>query len=283
VKSLALAVMVLTATPALAEWANGSGWFIKNQIAARAFPAGAFDEARVGYQWGWPSGRSVSAAFNLSVTPAFIRAGATFEARPFSFIDVFATGEAGRSFGNLGLEQSFANESDASSIHGPDFNRLFSTQGGRPTWRYQVMVGVVLHAHVGRVFGKSNTRFVTQGLSLPAGHDFFYDPNWEVFARNRGVLVVGDNDVLVQVVPGLRVGARYNITHAFGVDGPGATGQRLGPLVSYLVKDDPNAALGMPTVSLVVNWWLQPPFASTTPSRAVPFIGVAFTFNSRLG
>src|SRR5581483_268379 len=136
----------------------------------------------------------------------------------------------------------------------------------------QLIVGAALNLRWRRLVLKSNSRLVFQQVGTPAAA--FYDPNWDITFPNGGLICVNDVDALVQVVPGLRAGARYDLTHAFG----GQTTQRLGRLISYMFFERERAAFNAPTLSLVVNWWLE------HPSRVgpVPFVGLAFTFRSDL-
>ena len=260
----------MTMAVALCLASAGDGWFARNQVAARANPFGVFEEGRAGHRWALGSGRQFSLSGNASVSPAFARAGLSSELTVHPALSFFAIYEAGGMFGTFGLPQVFA------ASQGADWSE--ASRAGHPgfaTPMQQLMLGAFVDLRAGRFIVRSNQRLVLEQLRLPSSQRVFYDQNWESLVANGGWLYVNDVDVLVQAVPGLRVGARWNVTHAFlGVTGD-LTTHRAGPLVSWLLAEH-LGGLQAPTLALVLNWWLQ------HPSRVgpVPYVGVAFTFKA---
>lgn len=272
-----LVLLVLATTADAAEPATG--WFLRNQVAARINPFGLFDEVRLGHRWKLTDGISASVFGNASISPAFARAGAGFDLQLLSVLNLSAIYEGGGYFGTFNLTQSFptvaaAEWSEAEIANTP----------GYAAPMHQLIVGAFINVPLGRFIFRSNNRLVFQQLKTREGDTVFYDQNWETLFPNAGLLYVNDVDALVQVIPGLRIGARYNVTHPFftaaQLSGASAsvTTQRLGPLVSYLFFEKPRAAFNAPTLSLLVNWWVQHPHRVSP----VPYVGLAFTFRSEL-
>lgn len=280
---LTVAFVALTAVSSSAGVEN-PGWFLRNQVAARINPFGLFDEARLGYRFAFEHApiRSVGVAANASMSPSFARGGVTLDTQVTTFFTLLATYEAGGSFGNLGLEQSFPSAAKA-VVQAPDPALMFErTPGAYAAARQQLILGAQLNASWRWVVFKAYCRAVFQHASLRAGDHVFYDANWDVLFPNDGWLTVNDVDLLVQALPGLRLGVRYNFTHAFIVpEVAGVTTQRVGPLISYLFFEHRHAAFNAPTISLVVNWRLERPLTANQ-SPFIPFVGLAFSFRSEL-
>ena len=273
----------LVAPAARAETAPvESGDYVRDQVAARVNPMGLFDEARVGHRQPLYASSSpalrhnfVGAALNASFSPAFARAGVFVEYAPTSFVDVFGIYEAGAWFGPWGLRSypnaGVARWSDDDLSREPSYSAPMQ----------QLVSGLLLHFQIGRrVFVKSNGRFVFEQVGLHGGDRAFYDPNWDILFPNEGFIYVDDVDVQVEPARHLRVGARWNVTHAFFAEADHArsdTTQRAGPIASYVFYERPHAAFNTPMLSLVVNWWVEHPYRA---GEAAPYVGVAFSFQS---
>jgi hypothetical protein len=257
------ALLVLATAPA------SDGWFLRNQLSARVNPVGLFNEARVGYRVALGEGSQASIAANASISPAFARGGVAADVTVHPALTFSAIYEGGGMFGTFALPQTFPG---ARGARWDDASR--EGRAGTATAVHQLILGAFIDLRAGRFLVRGNHRLVLQQLALPAGAPVFYDQNWETLMDNGGWLTVNDVDVLVQTVAGLRVGVRYDFTHAFLRDLPsGLTTQRVGPLVSWLLAEQVGP-LASPTLALVLNWWIQ------HPSRVgvVPYVGVAFTF-----
>jgi hypothetical protein len=266
-----------------------AGFYVRDQVAARLNPLGAFDELRGGWRQPMFSPRAralrhnfVGAALNASVSPAFARAGVFVEYAPLAFVDFYGIYEAGAYFGPAGLH-SFptaggAHYSDDDLTRDPVYSGAM----------HQLIAGTLLHLELGPVFVRSNSRFVFEQVDIRPGDRVFYDPNWDVLFPNKGWIYVNDVDVQVQPFRHFRVGVRYDVTHAFFSSPDLATSdttQRIGPIASYVFFEHPRAAFNTPMLALVVNWWIEHPYRTGGPapgsiSQAIPYVGVAFSFRS---
>jgi hypothetical protein len=302
-----VAAIALALCPSAHAQSRGprEGWFLRNQTSARYNPVGLFDEVRLGYRARLSDADSgllrdtyVAVAANASASPIFARAGVSLEVQPVSFLNLSVVYEGGGYLGTLGSVQSLPSAASA-SFTDADIAARGGLSGSNPARGYaapmhQLILGAFPQVRYRWLSVRSNNRFVYQAVALRPGDRVFYDANWDVLFPNEGWLYVNDVDVLVEPVANLRVGARYNLTHAFYADahfapgeaqnaGANATTQRLGPIASYTFPTAGGGGFGAPTLSLVLNWWLQHPYrtggsAPGATSQAIPYVGAAFSF-----
>ena len=280
------------------------GWFLRNATAIRYNPLGLFNETRAGYRRRLFSADQsmflntfVAVGAQLSLSPAFIRGGVAVEIQPLSILNLYAVYEGGGMFGTFGLAQSFPS---ASTTYSDDeINRLRDLPAGDPrknysTTTHQLQLGALFQIRLGDLIARSNNRFVYQHIGIRSGDRVFYDQYWDILFPEDGWIYVNDVDLLYEPIPNLRIGVRYNVTHAFYRDdhfAPGeniaptvnSTTHRIGPLAAFTFYEHRHGVFNAPTLALVLNWYLQHPYraggrAPGAISQAIPYIGAAFSF-----
>lgn len=302
-----IALLLASGEAAAQTGRTTSGFFLRNGTALRYNPLGLFNETRVGYRRRlFASDESffqntfVAIGAQVSLSPAFGRAGVALEFQPLSILSLYAVYEVGGYFGSFGLAQSFVSANSRVSDQVIENRRdlqpsdpLYNQLHNYSTPLHQLQLGAVFQIRLGGLIVRSNNRFVYEAIGIRSGDRVFYDQYWEILFPNQGWIYVNDVDVLLEPFPSLRIGFRYNVTHAFytasdfpsGVVEPtqNSTTHRIGPLVAYTFFERRHGAFNAPTLALVVNWWLQHPSrtggnAPDAITQALPYIALAFSF-----
>lgn len=261
----------------------------------RLNPLGLIEDARISYRFRLYESESkvfrdnfVAIGVAPSFSPAFVRIGPVIEIQPASFFQVWAQYEVLRYLGGFNFLQSFpsagANYADTelrarAALPAGDSLKNYSTNGT------QLTLGANLQFKVGPVVARSQFRLVRPDYNLREGDRVFYDIFYDVLAPDRGFFFTNDADVLYQRGR-LTAGVRWTVTRALYGDehkAPGERGpfalHRAGPLVAFLITDNPRAQHVF-TVLAVVNWWLKHPYRTGVDvSQAMPYfaLGLAIT------
>ena len=271
----------------------------RNLLAARYNPLGLVNEFTLGYRVQLidrPGAlyRDSFAALHLHtfVNPAFGRVGPMLEIQPLGILNFQATYNYVGYFRTFDQLMSFdtptANYSDTELSRRGDLDENYITTG------HLITLSALLQAKVGRIAVRNNLKAYWADLDLREGDTVFYDQTLDILEPNRGWVITNDADVLYLFDFGLKLGARYTLTHAFYredhflpdeplVKGANSPMHRVGPAVLYTFYDKPERRFNKPTIFLLMQWWARHRWRTGEDvSAGVPYLALGFVFEGRL-
>ncbi|WP_257460615.1 hypothetical protein [Archangium lipolyticum] len=220
------------------------------------------------------------------VSPAFVRGGIGVEFQPLSVLQLSASYEGTRWFGNFNYLQSFpspnADASDRRLAELGDAGTSYVSSGTLLT------LAAMLQFKVGPIAVRSNPRFFRFDLRLRDGDRVFYEPVLDAVVPNGGWVASNDADLLY-LAGRLTVGLRYSATGSFfrpqdypagEMDiGLNPTTHRVGPFLAYTFHDEADRLFNAPTLVLISQWFLSHRYRTGVEvSQALPWIALAFQF-----
>ena len=217
----------------------------------------------------------------ITLTPAYARAGLYGEAQLLAVLRIFAGINGVQYFGSFDQILSFPN-ADEAVYSDQAIDELGAAGENAPRSGWAFLGGFTVRAAAGPVAIRSTGYLQHYSLALPEGDVAFYDQFWDRLAPNNGFMWLQDTDVIV-LAGKARIGARHSFTD--NMDGSGGDGglahHRVGPLLAFQFKDEkPGAKFNQPTAFLLAQWWLQHPYrAGTEQPQGMPLIAFGFAFN----
>jgi hypothetical protein len=271
----------------------------RNLFAARYNPLGLVNEFLLGYRVQLidkpgPLFRDSFAAVHLHtfLNPAFGRVGPMVEVQPLAILNLQATYNYVGYFTTFDQLMSFdspaANYSDTELSRRGDEGENYRTKG------HLVTLSALLQAKVGRIAIRDNLKAYWADIDLRDGDTVFYDQTLDILEPNRGWVLNNDADLLYLFDFGLKLGARYTLTHAFYREDHFPTGQpvvrgvnspmhRIGPAFLYTFYDKPERRFNKPTIIVLLQWWARHRWRTGEDVHpAVPYLVVGFLFEGRL-
>ncbi|MFZ5630483.1 MAG: hypothetical protein ACOY5B_15230 [Spirochaetota bacterium] len=278
----------------------------QNTTALRYNPLGLFNETRLSYRhWLYDAsekpilkGSHLGGSGVLFTSPALVQAGADLEFAPLAILNLTAGYRLVGYFGAFGMQQSYGSpaadwsdkqRSDQTGLAQSSLGNMF-TFGAQKQLRF----GNIVVRNLFRGFWQEQRLNLRPGESQVAA---FYDPVLDILQPNRGLAIVNDADILWLASDHWTFGIRYNFSHAFYNTGSlsaaeraladeSAFQQRIGPLITYRLKPDPNRTAQAPMLILLVQVHLThrfrtggvggDPFSGQAVNQAVPYIGLAY-------
>ncbi len=223
------------------------------------------------------------------VSPALVRGGIGLELQPLSVLQLSASFEGTRLFGNFNHLQSFqspnADSSDRRLIElsqSAEGSRSYSSSGTLLT------LGAILQLKVGPIAARTHARLMRFDLQLRDGDRVFYEPIMDVVVPNGGWTATQDTD-LVYLRGRLALGLRYTSTAGIFRAGDFPTGEEdlglnptlhaVGPFAAWTFYDRPDRLFNAPTLVLMSQWYLSHRYrAGAESSRVFPTLGLGFLF-----
>jgi hypothetical protein len=280
----------------------------KNLTALRYNPLGAVNE----FQFGWRvqlvnknTTLFKDSYFALKVhtflNPAFGRIGPMIELQPLAVLNLQAIYNAVGYFRTFDQLQSFQSPNARYSDTDLDdrTDQRYATTG------HLITLSALLQAKVGRVAVRDNVKFYWTDMALDVDPEtgrqdtVYYDQTLDILQPDRGWVVTNDADVIYLFDWGLRVGARYTLTHAFYKDrmyprfeerlNRNSPTHRVGPAILYAppkwhAKAAKRTKLSRkrfynPTFILLMQWWAQHRWRTGEDVHpGVPYLVLGFTF-----
>lgn len=278
----------------------------QNTTALRYNPIGLFNETRLGYRhWLYDAsqkpilkGSHLGASAVLFTSPALVQTGADLEASPLAILNLTLGYRLVGYFGAFGMQQSYGSpaadwsdkqRSDQSDLAQASLGNMFTASAQK-----QIRFGNVVVRNLIRGFWQRQNLNVRPGDREVAA---FYDPVLDLLQPNGGWSIVNDADILWLASDQWTFGLRYNFSHAFyntdllsaaerTLADESAFQQRVGPLITYRLRPDPERSAPAPMLILLVQWHIThrfrtggiggDPFAGQAVNQGVPYIGLAF-------
>lgn len=279
----------------------------KNLTAARFNPLGLVNEFTFG--WRMQLVNKNTTLFKESfmalkghtfVNPAFGRVGPMFELQPLALLNLHVIYNAVGYFKSFDQFQSF--QSPAARYSDTELEKR--TDQRYPAMGHMVTASALLQAKVGRFALRDNAKFYYTNFDVKADattgrkDTVYYDQTLDILQPNDGWVATNDVDALYLFDFGLRLGARYTLTHAFYRDSMYLDGestknrnntQRVGPAILYAppkwrAKAAKRTGLSRkrwynPTAFLLAQWWVQHRWRTGQDvSAGVPYLVLGFTF-----
>jgi len=279
----------------------------KNLTAARYNPLGLVNEFQFGYRLQLVDKNTTlfkESYFALKahtfLNPAFGRVGPMIELQPLALLNLHAIYNAVGYFKTFDQLQTF--QSPAATYSDTSLEK--TTDRRYPGMGHMVTLSALVQAKVGRVAVRDNvkgywTSFdVKRDAQTGRADTVYYDQTLDILQPNKGWVLTNDLDALYLFDFGLKLGARYTLTHAFYRDsmylpGEGTKNrnntQRVGPAILYSppkwrAKAARRTKLSRkrwynPTAFLLAQWWVQHRWRTGTDvSAGVPYLVLGFTF-----
>lgn len=158
------------------------------------------------------------------------------------------------------------------------------------TTGHEAEIGARLAGVLGPFVFSNNTAFYWTKMNLALGDVYYFQPRHDMLVENNGWFFTNDTDAGFISPVGLTAAVRLSIVHAFysddkmddeGADAESRTSPtlRLGPLLSYVVFDEPLRRFNKPTLIVMGSWWLRNRYrAGESVHQAVPQVIIAFKF-----
>lgn len=262
-----------------------------NLTAGRLNPLGAVNRFNVGYRLQLFDAPGVLfeksfAALKLTteLAPTFGKIGGRLEVQPLAILNLAVQQEFVGSFGTFGHIQSF----DSLAVD-------FSDTARSDDERYETYTGLGDATTLSALFQvmafsvalRSGLKAHRMRTELRDGDTLFYNPSLDILHPNGGWAISNNLDLIVVSDFGLKLGARYTVTHGFysdevsgGVDRSELTPtHRVGPAILYtFFEDPPGAGWNAPTVGVLAQWWAKHPYRTGQDTGAgIPYLLVLFT------
>ncbi|MBL4688576.1 MAG: hypothetical protein JKY37_28575 [Nannocystaceae bacterium] len=274
-------------------------WVYKTLLAMRYNPLGATIDFKTGHRVQLFDKDSVLfrdsyllSGVRVFATPAYTRLGPHLEFQPFALLNLYAGYNFVGYYGNFDLILSFPSATS-------DYSETALDARGEAGDNYPVTgqiadISALLQVKIGPIALRNNVVFYWSNMNLRDGDRVWYDQLTDLAFPKRGWALTNDTDA-IYLFPnsGLKLAARYSISHAF-YDGddylPGEpTGKfngphhRLGPGVLYTFFDRPSQRFNKPTFILLSQWFLQHRYRTGQDiSQAIPQITLALSFQGDL-
>lgn len=271
----------------------------RNLLALRYNPLGLVNEFVLGYRVQLidrpgPLFRDSFAALHLHtfLNPAFGRVGPMVEVQPVALLNLQATYNYVGYFSTFDQLMSFSSATD--DYRDSELQRRGDAGENYITKGHLVTLSALLQAKVGRIAVRNNLKAYWADLDLRDGDTVFYDQTLDILEPNRGWVLNNDADLLYLFDFGLKLGARYTLTHAFYreehfdmgepvVRGANSPMHRVGPAALYTFYDKPERRFNKPTLVLLMQWWARHRWRTGVDvNAAVPYLVLAFVFEGRL-
>lgn len=225
------------------------------------------------------------------VSPAYSRVGPQVEFSPLAILNLSATYDLVGYYGTFNQMQSFgtpaADYSDTQLEENDGNGASYATYGS------MVTLSALLQAKAGPIAVRDNVKGYYNDFKLRDGGNVFYDQTLDILAPDQGWALTNDLDLLVLFNNGLKLGARYTVTHAFykqkhfqqgePITQPNGPTHRIGPAVLYTFYDKPQRRFNKPTLIVLSQWWARHRYRTGVDvSGAVPYIVLGFLFEGDL-
>ncbi len=260
----------------------------KSLTAARLNPLGLVEALTLDYQYRLfksdnPISKTNFAGVYLQpiLSPAYARLGAGIAIQPLSIARIDVRYQYISFFGNFDFMQSFP-QAEGADWSDTNLGELSDAETNYGTSGTQLQIGLLLQAKVGQIAVRNQLRVNQYDLDLRDGDTVWYDPLLDALMPGSGWAINDDFDVLYLAHPKFIAGVRYTITTAFYDEEPEDDDnnpiQRIGPLLSYTISQNPGEFVDTMSVFTLIQWHLSHPFRTGEDvSQAVPYF--AFGLN----
>lgn len=292
---LLLPALCLAQTPAPAPETPSDRLVLNTLLGVRLNPLGLELASRAGYQKVLYRNESVLFRDNFvfvgshpRISPAGIKVGPVVEFQPLSIFNLRLAAEYVSLFGTAGYLQSFssplADYSDTTLNAGRDAEANYSASGSR------LAIEPFVQMKVGPFALRNRFTLEYWRMGLRDGDTVWYEGTIDTLAPAKGLVYANDLDVLFLGLPPLVLGARHSLVRPVYSSRQLAPGEsvnnghhRLGLLAAYIFYDEGFTAFNKPAVVLNVAWYLRHRWRTGADvSRAVPYVALAFAFQSDL-
>ena len=270
----------------------------KNLFAARYNPLGLVNENSLGWRMQLLDRPGVlyqdtfvAAKLHTFVNPAFSRIGPMLEIQPLAVLNLQAIYNYVGYYSTFDQMMSFrtptAEYSDAVLDDLGDQGRNYPTGG------HLLTLAALAQAKVKNIAIRDNVKFYYADMDLRDGDTVYYDQTLDILEPNKGWAVVNDLDLIYLFDFGLKIGARYTVTHAFYQDKhflpgeprsqPNGPTHRVGPAILYTFYDKPERRFNRPTLIVLSQWWARHRWRTGVDvGTGVPYLVVGFLFEGDL-
>ena len=220
------------------------------------------------------------------VSLAQTRLGVTAVFKPVGLFSLYGGYYYNIWYGSFGNLRSYS--SPASEYFVPDdFNGV---EGAVDSVGHEALVGARVVAAVGPFVFSNNIAFYWTRMNLRDGDRYYFQPRHDMLVENNGWFFTNDTDVGFISPVGLTAAARLSLVHAFYdkaelSDAEKKAAQlttptiRLGPLLSYVFFDAPQARFNKPTLIFMCSWWLRNRYRTgDSVHQGIPLLVLAFKF-----
>ncbi|HLL04825.1 MAG TPA: hypothetical protein VK539_29840 [Myxococcaceae bacterium] len=293
---LLLPALCLAQSPVATPETPSDRLVLNTLLGARLNPLGLELASRAGYQK--LLYRNEAALFRDNfvfvgthprLSPASIRVGPVVELQPLSIFNLRLAAEYVGYFGTLGYLQSrpspSADYSDTSLEAGKEAGDYGSASGMR------LAIEPFVQMKVGPLALRNRFTLEYWNMGdLRNGGTVFYEGTMDTLVPGKGLVYANELDVLFLGLPPLVLGARHSLVRPLYTSRQLAPGEsvnnghhRLGLLAAYVFYDEGFTAFNKPAVFLNVAWYLRHRWRTGADvSRAVPYVGLGFAFQSDL-
>jgi hypothetical protein len=225
------------------------------------------------------------------LNPAFARIGPRIEIQPLAILNLHATYNYVGYFTTFDQLMSFA--SPAENYSDSQLDALGKQNQNYPAHGHLVTLSALVQAKVKDIAVRDNLKFYYSDMALRRGHLVYYDQTLDIAQPDEAWTLTNDLDALYLFDFGLKLGARYTLTHAFykpkhfrmgePVSQPNGPTHRVGPAVLYTFWDKPERRFNRPTLILLVQWWARHRWRTGVDVHpAVPYLVLGFLFEGDL-
>jgi hypothetical protein len=271
----------------------------QNLLAARYNPLGLVNEFNVGWRMQLfmkKAGALYQDTFfaikaHAFLNPAFARIGPRIEIQPLAILNLTATYNFVGYFTTFDQLMSFPS---ATSVYSDTrLDTLGKQDQNYPAHGHLVTLSALVQAKVKKIAVRDNLKFYYSDMALRRGHLVYYDQTLDIAQPDEAWTLTNDLDALYLFDFGLKLGARYTLTHAFykpkhfrlgePVSQPNGPTHRVGPAVLYTFYDKPERRFNRPTLLFLVQWWARHRWRTGVDVHpAVPYFVVGFLFEGDL-
>lgn len=270
----------------------------KNLLAARYNPLGLVNENAIGWAMRLYDRRGtlwepayLGLKLHTYVSPAYGRVGPQLEFSPLAILNLSATYDFTGYYGTFNQMQSFGTPavdySDTQLEANDEAGASYATYGS------MITLSALLQAKAGPIAVRDNVKGYYNDFKLRDGGKVYYDQMLDIMVPDRGWALSNDLDVLYLFDNGLKLGARYTVTHAFYKDRhfqegepvtqPNGPTHRIGPAILYTFYDKPQRRFNKPTLIVLSQWWARHRYRTGADvSPAVPYLVIGFLFEGDL-
>lgn len=279
----------------------------KNLTALRYNPLGLVNEFTFGYRYQLVDKNTtlfkesfIALKAHTFLNPAFGRVGPMLEFQPLALLNLHVIYNAVGYFKTFDQQQTF--QSPAAEYADSDLEKR--TDQRYPGMGHMVTASALLQVKFGRVAVRDNVKFYWTSFDVKTdpqsgrADTVYYDQTLDILQPNKGWVVTNDVDALYLFDFGLKLGARYTLTHAFYKDSMYLPGEstanrnrtdRVGPAILYSppkwrAKASRRTGVSRkrwynPTAFLLAQWWVKHRWRTGEDvSVGVPYILLGFTF-----
>ena len=225
------------------------------------------------------------------LNPAFARIGPRVEIQPIAILNLQATYDFGGYFTTFDQLMSFP--SPAVDYSDTELGRRGDAGENYPGHGHLVTLAALLQAKVKNVAVRDNLKFYYADLALRGGDTVFYDQTLDIAQPDEAWTLTNDLDLIYLFDFGLKLGARYTLTHAFyqkkhfrrgePATQPNGPTHRVGPAVLHTFYDKPERRFNKPTIVFLLQWWARHRWRTGADVHpGVPYIVLGFLFEGDL-